>query len=53
MDITTLQLVEQFISSTGFPIAACCAMFWLCNRQNNVLTEIREILSVIKDKLDI
>jgi len=31
MDIST---VSQLISSVGFPIAACIALFWQMNKQN-------------------
>lgn len=31
MDMTT---ISQLISSVGFPIAACVALFWQMNKQN-------------------
>lgn len=39
-----MEAVAQFINQTGFPIVACCALFYLCNttiKQNtDVLREV-------------
>ena len=32
MDVTA---ITQFVSTVGFPIAACVAMFWMVNKQND------------------
>lgn len=32
MDVTA---ITQFVSTVGFPIAACIAMFWMVNKQND------------------
>lgn len=29
-----IQVIGQLIASLGFPIVACCAMFWLVNKQD-------------------
>lgn len=29
-----LQAITQMIASLGFPIVACCAMFWQINQQS-------------------
>lgn len=29
-----VQVIGQLIASLGFPIVACCAMFWLVNKQD-------------------
>lgn len=46
----TSQLV-QLINQTGFPIVACCALFYLCNttiKQNtDVLKEVSNTLSLL------
>lgn len=46
------------ISTVGFPIVACCAMFWLMNRNNETikdltvtLAEMRQGMESIKDEL--
>lgn len=32
--IMDIQVIGQLIASLGFPIVACCAMFWLVNKQD-------------------
>ena len=29
-----IQIIGQLIASLGFPIVACCALFWLVNKQD-------------------
>ena len=45
------QSVVQLINQTGFPIVACCALFYLCNttiKQNtDVLKEVSNTLSLL------
>lgn len=48
------------ISTVGFPIVACCAMFWLYTKMLPVMTELsantkdmKETLDKVKDSLDI
>lgn len=40
-----LQTLIAFIDETGFPIAACVALFWLVN---NTLKQNKEILDELK-----
>lgn len=39
------QTMVEIINTTGFPIAACAALFWLVNKtlkaQQEILTEVR------------
>lgn len=59
-----VQVIGQLIASLGFPIVACCAMFWLVNkneeRHNNEITDLRKtiadntsVLSSLKDLIQI
>lgn len=41
MDTGTMQAVQTFISSVGFPIVAFAAMFWMMN------TTIKELTATI------
>lgn len=41
MDTGTMQAVQSFISSVGFPIVAFAAMFWMMN------TTIKELTATI------
>lgn len=51
----TQQLI-QIINQTGFPIVACCALFYLCNttiKQNtDVLKEVSNTLSLLVTHLE-
>lgn len=35
----TLPVIGNFISSYGFPIVACCAMFWYMNKEREAHKE--------------
>lgn len=45
MDLST---VSQMISSVGFPIAACVALFWQMNRES---TQHKEEMDALKESL--
>lgn len=40
--------VSQLISSVGFPIAACVALFWQMNRESN---QHKEEMDALKESL--
>lgn len=40
------------IGSVGFPIAACCAMFYLYNKQLTLLNELKVVMTKLLAKLD-
>lgn len=46
MDFTA---VSQLISSVGFPIAACVALFWQMNRES---TQHKEEMDALKESLN-
>lgn len=50
------QQLIQIINQTGFPIVACCALFYLCNttiKQNtDVLKEVSNTLSLLVAHLE-
>lgn len=46
MDFST---VSQLISSVGFPIAACVALFWQMNRES---TQHKEEMGTLKESLN-
>lgn len=41
--------VSQLISSVGFPIAACVALFWQMNKES---TQHKEEMDALKDSLN-
>lgn len=41
--------VSQLISSVGFPIAACVALFWQMNRESN---QHKEEMDALKESLN-
>lgn len=49
MDITVL---AQVISSVGFPIAACCVMFFQNNKLQDTLKEIAVTMQKMADAID-
>lgn len=45
-----MEAVGQFISSYGFPIVACVAMFWYMNKEREAhQAEIKELTSALND----
>ena len=50
MDITA---VSTLITSVGFPIAACVALFYLLNKQCETLNELKIVMTKLIDKLDV
>lgn len=48
MDITTF---SQLIGSVGFPIAACCVMFFQNNKLQQTLSELSKTLSSMNERI--
>ena len=59
-----VQVIGQLIASLGFPIVACCAMFWMVNkneeRHKDEIDDLRKtieentsVLSSLKDLIQI
>ena len=59
-----VQVIGQLIASLGFPIVACCAMFWMVNkneeRHKDEIDDLRKtieentsVLSSLKDFIQI
>ena len=44
-----MSAVSQLISSVGFPIAACVALFWQMNRES---TQHKEEMDALKESLN-
>ena len=44
-----MSAISQLISSVGFPIAACVALFWQMNRES---TQHKEEMDSLKDSLN-
>ena len=40
------------INSTGFPIVACCIMFYLYNKQMDVISKLSTAIDGLSDRLD-
>lgn len=50
MDINA---VSTLITSVGFPIAACICLFYLLNKQTEMLNELKIVMTKLIDKLDV
>ena len=50
MDINA---ISTLITSVGFPIAACCFLFYLLNKQMETLNELKIVMTKLIDKLDV
>ncbi len=52
MDVST---ITSLISSIGFPIAACCAIFYMMNKERedhkNEITTLKDVISNINETL--
>ena len=59
-----IQVIGQLIASLGFPIVACCGLFWFINKQdtrhNDEMSELRKsiennttVLTSLKDLIQI
>lgn len=48
MDINT---VSQLIGSVGFPIAACCVMFYQNDKLQKTLTDLSNTLTSMNERL--
>jgi len=50
-----LQDIATFISTIGFPIAACCALFWQNSKMSEALqnntSALLELTTIIKERL--
>ena len=45
--------IATLISSVGFPIAACCALFYLLNKQTETFNELKVVMTKLIERLDI
>lgn len=48
MDVNT---ISTLIGSLGFPIAACCIMFYQNSKMQETLTELTKTLSTMNERL--
>lgn len=48
MDINT---ITQIVSTVGFPIAACCVMFYQNGKLQETLTQLSNTLAQMADRL--
>ena len=49
-----VQIIGQLIASLGFPIVACCAMFWMVNKnEERHKEEIGEMRKTIEDNTSV
>lgn len=48
MDVNT---ISTLIGSVGFPIAACCIMFYQNSKMQETLTELTKTLSTMNERL--
>lgn len=44
--------IINMISTVGFPIAACCAMFWLYTKMLPIITTLSENMKDVKETMD-
>ena len=45
--------IQSFISSVGFPIAMCCAMFYQMNKQSQIISDNTIAIQKLTDKLEL
>ena len=45
------EVISQFIGSVGFPIAACCVMFYQNSKMQETLSSIAAAMSSMTDKI--
>lgn len=43
--------IVSLVGSLGFPIAACCVMFWQNSKMQETLSELTKTLTVMNDRL--
>lgn len=49
-----VQVIGQLIASLGFPIVACCAMFWMVNKNEERHTdELNGMRKTIEDNTNV
>ena len=49
-----VQVIGQLIASLGFPIVACCAMFWMVNKnEERHKDEIGDLRKTIEDNTSV
>ena len=49
-----VQVIGQLIASLGFPIVACCAMFWMVNKnEERHKDEIGNLRKTIEDNTSV
>lgn len=46
-----VEIIIQAISTVGFPIAACCYMFKLCNSLTEAISKLDKSLTVMNERL--
>lgn len=44
-------MIKDFISTMGFPIFACCYMFWLNNKLTETFNELKDAINDLRDKI--
>ena len=47
-----IQIFAQIVGSVGFPIAACCVMFFQNNKLQDTLKEIAVTMQKMADSID-
>lgn len=45
------EVISQLIGSVGFPIAACCVMFYQNSKMQETLSSIATVMSSMTDKI--
>lgn len=46
-----VNIISTLIGSVGFPIAACCIMFYQNSKMQETLTELTKTLSTMNERL--
>ena len=53
-DLMDVQVIGQLIATLGFPIVACCAMFWMLNKnEERHKEEIGDLRKTIEDNTSV
>lgn len=52
MNQEVFTFLQEFLNNSGFPIFACCVMFYQQDKLTKTLTEVTKTLSSLTDKIE-
>lgn len=48
----TVKLITEMVNSVGFPIVACCVMFWQNDKMGKLLNEVSTNVRLLNEKIN-